>query len=158
MAIRITVGTCRKIGLENFSSAGANCSMEIEVDAELLHGNQQVLAERIRRAYEVCNASVNDQLESSIRDKKPTTSVATGGVNTIQQPISKPTNGETVKRPATESQRRAIVGMASRQGINIEQLILQRFGIGRISDLDLWQASQLISSLREASQPQPVAS
>jgi hypothetical protein len=62
MALTITVGVCRKIGLPGYSSVGAECSIAgIELDAADL-GEPEYLQHRIRDAFAGVTRAVDDEL------------------------------------------------------------------------------------------------
>jgi len=61
MPIKASIGLSRKVGQENYGSLGANCQLEVELDASLI-GDADAFHEKIRRLYALANQAVNDQL------------------------------------------------------------------------------------------------
>ena len=61
MAIKISVGVNKKIGLPDYGSAGSHCVIEVEADNSILQDAEQFL-ERVRGAYEVARQSVEMEL------------------------------------------------------------------------------------------------
>jgi hypothetical protein len=147
MPLRLTVGVCRKIGLPNYGSNGANCTVELELDSALLDRDPQALLQRINDAFQICEQSVATQLA---KEKKPEPEQAVGATGA---PTSATTPRSGSHRPATASQRRAITNMAYRKKIELANLIRERFGLATIDQLELYQASQLIDELKGNSVP-----
>src|SRR6185295_8777310 len=61
MPLKASVGLSRKVGQENYGSLGANCQLEIELDAALVN-DAESFHEKIRRLYALANQAVVDQL------------------------------------------------------------------------------------------------
>jgi hypothetical protein len=64
MPTKLTVGTSKKLGLPAYSSVGASCQMELELDARLIDRDPAVVHEEIRQAYRICRAAVEEELQS----------------------------------------------------------------------------------------------
>ena len=62
--MKLTIGVNRKDGRPNFSSEGATCSLELELDQALLD-SPGLLHERIRATFATCEAAVLEQLDSA---------------------------------------------------------------------------------------------
>jgi len=134
MPLKISVGLCKKSGLPDYGSVGANCNVEFEVDQSLLENDLQAFHQRVAKAYSACRQAIDDELG---RDKAP----QNGG------------NGHTggsspAPRPATQSQVRAIHTIARRQGLELTAQLQTRFGVYRVEDLDIRQASELIDAIK----------
>src|SRR5215207_5042542 len=67
MPLRLSVGVSKKVGLPEYSSAGAHCDLEVELDAGLLE-DLEAFHERVRDAYVACHQAVNDEL-ARLRDQ-----------------------------------------------------------------------------------------
>src|SRR3954465_1502926 len=61
MPLRLSVGVSKKMGLPEYSSAGAHCDLEVELDLGLLD-DLETFHERVRDAYVACHQAVNDEL------------------------------------------------------------------------------------------------
>ena len=62
MALRLNVGVSRKLGLPEYSSAGASCHLELELPEGLLQTDLDEFQHRVRDAYVAAHQAVNDEL------------------------------------------------------------------------------------------------
>jgi len=62
MPLKLNVGTSQKVGLPHYSSLGAACHLEIELDGNLIDRNPEALDEHIQMAYRVCGRAVQEEL------------------------------------------------------------------------------------------------
>src|SRR5215208_3272799 len=62
MPLRLNVGVSKKLGLPEFSSVGASCNLELELDAMLIHTDLDGLHEQIRGAFVAARQAVDDEL------------------------------------------------------------------------------------------------
>ena len=132
--LKINIGHSRKIGEPNYGSRGASVHFEVEVDHGLAE-QPQALRQKIRELFVQAQAAVREELHG------PET-------NGTQRPA---TNGhQRPQRMATSSQVRAIHAIANRQRANLSEL-LQELGIGRLEELSISAASDLIDRLKSAS-------
>ena len=63
MPLKLHVSINKKIGLPEYSSAGAACGIELELDQSLLMADPDGLQARVRQAYAACSQAVNEELE-----------------------------------------------------------------------------------------------
>jgi hypothetical protein len=137
--LKINIGHCRKIGEPNFGSRGASVHFEVEVDHGLAE-QPQALRQKIRELFAQAQAAVRAELHGP--ETNGTQRPATNG---HQLPA---TNGhQRPQRMATSSQVRAIHAIANRQRMNLSEL-LQELGIGRLEELSIGSASELIDRLK----------
>lgn len=61
MPLKASIGLSRKVGQENYGSLGANCQLEVELDASLI-GDAEAFREKIQRLYALANQALVDQL------------------------------------------------------------------------------------------------
>jgi hypothetical protein len=135
MPLKISVGLCKKAGLPDYGSIGANCHVEFEVDQSLLENDPAMFHQRVTKAYLACRQAVDDEL-SRHHTSQP------GGNGQTNSVSPEP------PRPATQSQLRAIHTIARRQGVDLAPELQTRFGIYRVEDLDIRQASELIDAIK----------
>ena len=61
MPLKASIGLSRKVGQPDYGSLGANCQLEVELDASLV-GDAEAFHERVGKLYALANQAVNDQL------------------------------------------------------------------------------------------------
>lgn len=159
MALKLSVGFQKKIGLPEYGSVGANCQVDFEVDISLLDCNLEGFHQKAQRAFSACQQAVNDQLARQTQHGPPKNGNGRNGHSAPGNGNGNGTNGsngngngnghsgETPRR-ATQSQARAIRAIASKQRIDLPQLLETRFGVGRPENLRLSDASSLIDELK----------
>lgn len=163
MALKLSIGFQKKVGLPDYGSAGANCQVEFEIDPTVLQNNLDGFHEKARHAFIACQQAVNDQLARQVNNgvtngdgnghappgNYPSghASSPTHGSNGNGNGHGRPTNGAS-PRPATQSQSRAIRAIASKQRLDLQQLLEARFGVARPENLSLSDASSLIDELK----------
>jgi hypothetical protein len=163
MAVRLTVGLQKKIGLPDYGSLGASCSVEIEIDRSVFESNG--FQDRVNLAFNQCRAAVDQQLATAkgppqIIDVQASPAVQTqAATKSATQPSASVSNSDAKQSkpaPATQSQLRAIFGIARRYGLDPQQLVNERFNVQAADQLSIRQASQLIDELKRM--PQEIAS
>jgi hypothetical protein len=167
--LKLHAGVSKKVGLPNFSSASASCTIEAELDSSLLqdHEGFQIV---VQRAYQSCEKAVQDQIARLTNDTpdepnqpqeivEVRTSPAISGARITTN--SAATNGAELPatnraafrdapspRPATASQVKAIRAIAARRKIDLVGLLRERFGLSTADELGIRQASNLIDELK----------
>ena len=137
--LKINIGHSRKIGEPNYGSRGASVHFEAEIDHGLIE-QPQALRQKIRELFAQAQAAVREELHGS-----ETNGTQQPAINGHQRPA---TNGhQRPQRMATSSQVRAIHAIANRQRTNLSEL-LQELGIGRLEELSIGSASELIDRLK----------
>ena len=65
--LKLHAGVSKKVGLPNFSSASASCTIEAELDSTLLNDTAgfQIV---VQRAYQSCEKAVQDQIARLTRE------------------------------------------------------------------------------------------
>jgi len=133
--MKISVGISKKAGLPDYGSVGASCHVEFEVAQGLLETDLPEFQERVSQAYAACSHAVDGELS---RHSSP--SPKNNGHDQSQ--------AQAGPRAATESQVRAIHTIARRHGVDLAGELQTRFGIYRVEDLDIRQASELIDAIK----------
>ena len=62
MAAKLSVGLQKKLGLPGYSSIGASCHVEFEVETSLMESNLEGFHKKVHNAYSACQQAVNEQL------------------------------------------------------------------------------------------------
>jgi len=152
MPLKLNVGLSRKVGEADYGSRGASVNVEIELESSLV-GEPAKLQERIRQIFGIVRTSLAEELHghgqangsakttNGAPAAMPTTS--NGGGDTAARPA-------TTSRAATQSQVRALHGIAKSKGLNLTRLLQGRYQVDRPEDLAIKQASQLIDSLKSS--------
>lgn len=159
--LRLNVGVSRKVGLPDYGSAGASCTIEVGLPCELLRRDPDGFREQVRNAYAAANQAVNDELSRPQGRPDPVTGDRPGQVNGHGQRhggrdapdgTSAPGYGGRTRpdKAATANQVRAIVAIARRRRADLEDLLRGGYGVDRPEDLTLADASRVIDRLKAA--------
>lgn len=62
MPLQLSVGVSRKQGLPGYSSVGASCHVELELDAALLANHPGTFQQQVAEAYQACSQAVQAEL------------------------------------------------------------------------------------------------
>jgi len=62
MPMTLNVGLSKKVGLPDYGSVGASCSVQVELDAQLLRDDLDGFHAQVRNAYAACRQAVHDEL------------------------------------------------------------------------------------------------
>ncbi len=162
MPLTLNVGVSKKLGLPAYSSIGASCNLQIELESNLLHDLAGFHAE-VRDAFVAAQQAVNDELArlqsqaeageahpAEVEDGPRGRPHAGGGVQGGNGRSSGPVpRAARPGKPATANQVRAIVSIARRQHADLDGL-LGDLGVTRAEELSLADASRLIDQLKAA--------
>jgi hypothetical protein len=148
MPTNVSIGLSKKKGLPDFGSIGASCHVEMELDSQILSGDQEQFRQHVRRAYNACRQAVEEEIAATDANQtnrgqhsQPVNRVANHSTNGS-------TNGRSEVRNATSSQVRAIFAIANRNGVDLPPLLNSQFSVARPEDLSIRDASALIDQLK----------
>ena len=150
MAVKLSVGLQRKVGLPEFGSIGASCHVEFEIDSSLLEHDLNGFHQKVSDAFVACRQAVHNQLAP-----------ATGNLVDAGSPNPKPNrNGhQATERPyvpnpppgpgtITQSQLRAIQAISRRSNMDPAVLVRELFQVERLESLSIREASRMIDELK----------
>jgi hypothetical protein len=159
MPLRLNVGVSKKLGLPAYSSVGASCNLEVELENGLLR-DPAGFRDQVQGAFLAAQRAVDDELARLMAEAEPAEtrpSLATNGhthgvhVTNGNSTPRLEAHSARVGKPATTSQVRAIVSIARRQHADLDGL-LGDLGVTRAEELSLAEASRLIDQLKAAAQ------
>ena len=149
MPLKLSIGLSRKLGLPGYSSVGAQCGLEIELDSSLLKDHPDRLDEQIQSAYTSCRKAVDDELVRST-SASDTDRLATVTGNAGETNEHRNGNGAG-NGPATNRQLNYIRGLTCQidgpAPRTLEDLAARILGKGA-DELTSRDASELIRRLR----------
>jgi hypothetical protein len=157
MPLKLNVGVSKKLGLPAYSSIGASCNLEVELDNGLLL-DPAGFRDRARGAFLAAEQAVDDELArlqahgepGEARGATPTNGRRNGVLAGDGLPALRPeARPARTGKPATASQVRAIVSIARRQRADLDGLLCD-LGVTRPEELTLADASGLIDQLKAA--------
>ena len=71
MAVKLSVGLQKKVGLPNFGSLGASCHVEFEIDRGLLEHDLDGFHQKVSEVFVACRQAVHDQLATRGQQLQP---------------------------------------------------------------------------------------
>lgn len=168
MPMKLNVGVSRKVGLPEYSSAGASCNVELELDSVLLQNDVHAFQDQVREAFAAAEQAVEAEVArlqgapGGSRLALPAPRNGTSRVHhTNGNSSSVRANGTSVRNGTvpdrlptrcTAKQVRAIRAIARNLRINLEDHLRHEFGVEAPDELTLAQASELIDELRASSE------
>jgi hypothetical protein len=153
MSLTLNVGIARKVGLPDYSSVGASCSLELELDSAMLDRDPEQFQARVRAAYAAAERAVHDQLIRSRSEPgaEPEPMLRAPRILVIEADVRPPRGRSDLPRPtrpATAGQMIAIAAIVRRKHVDLDAILSRDYGSARPEELSLHQASSLIDSLK----------
>lgn len=158
MAVKLSVGLQKKVGLPDFGSLGASCHVEFEIDRGLLEHDLDGFHRKVSDAFVACRQAVHDQLAAASDTKTDLSSAQPGHAPSRNgHPVASKTisqtgsNGHAHRSDAgtvTQSQLRAIHAISRRSRMDPAVLVRERFQVDRPEALSIREASSLIDELK----------
>ena len=158
MPLRLNVGVSKKLGLPAYSSIGASCNLDLELENGILR-DPAGFRDQVQGAFLAARKAVDDELarlqdQGDAGETREATAI-NGHPNGVHAATSKPAarleHHSRVGKPATANQVRAIVSIARRQHADLDGLLCD-LGVTRPEELSLADASRLIDQLKAAAQ------
>lgn len=151
MPLTLSVGVSKKLGLPQYSSVGATCGVQVELDAGLLEHDLEDSHEKARAAYVACHQAVHDELARLRPHAAPPAEPRPAPAAEPGRNGSPSADGRgRVRKPATANQVRAITALARRQDGDLTDWLRAGYGVERVEDLSISEASRLIDELKAA--------
>ena len=171
MPLKLTAGVSKKLGLPGYSSVGAICHVELELDSGLIQADPEAFQAQVRQVYAQCAASVEEELarhQVPRNPPRPVSDVPGGRFAKVDgsdfangnghaednghgngHPLSS-TNGKARSRPSAR-QLEYVQTLAGRIGMDAGQLerLSQRLFERPLGELSGGEASGLIRALQE---------
>ena len=143
MPLTCNIGLSKKIGLPDYCSLGASCSVQFELDATLLRTDLDAFQRSVHNAYVACAQAVNDELT---RHKQ-----SDNGSQTSSQ-AAEPTNGNATNGNQASQKQRDYIDQLARQvrGLGVRRLdALASKMFGKpLASLSSLEASGVIDTLK----------
>jgi len=146
MAAKLSVGLQKKLGLPGYSSIGASCHVEFEVETSLMESNLEGFHKKVHSAYSACQQAVNEQLARYQSTSTNLSDQSRSQLNSQTDPNPHQVRQESSR--ATRNQLRSIFAIARNQGLDPLQLVRKRFNLDQPEDLTIREASSLIDELK----------
>jgi hypothetical protein len=140
MPLKVNVGLSRKVGEANYGSRGASVHVEMEADSSLV-SEPAKFQQRIRELFGLVRTSLAEELNGS--NGAAGTNGQNGHAAGSDVAPRKPPS-----RPATQSQVKAIRSVAQARGVDVSQILRDRYHVNRAEDLSIREASDLIDALK----------
>lgn len=149
---KLTVGNSQTVGISNAGSRGASVAVEMDLDGPPT--NPELIKAQIAGLFHLAREAVAEELVKHPAEPAP---LPPSSVQTkVLLPMNR--NGHDAHgRMATANQVNALFGLARRAGIDLKQLIAERFQVRRPDDLSMKVASNLIDELKQTVDTNPAA-
>jgi hypothetical protein len=147
MPLTLNVGLSKKIGLPDYGSLGATCSVAVELPGSLIFDDLETFHKRVRDAYVACAQAVNDELARHQGADPPARQNGNGSSPKAADPEPQNGNGRTATTKQLDYARQ-LAGQIRGLGIRRMETLCERMfnkALVRLTSLD---ASGLIDTLK----------
>jgi len=152
MSIRLNLGVSKKIGLENYGSAGSSCNVELELDSSSLDHPEE-FQRKVREAYAACRSAVEEELKNHRANGEPKQDVRPTPPPSMEYRNSAPPERTENPYPVSPKQLNFIAQLTkSVRGLTAQKLDAYcQVTYGRTcNELSARDASRLIDDLKAA--------
>lgn len=154
MPLKLNIGLSKKLGLPDYGSLGASCSVEVELDGALLQQDLDAFHGHVRNAYAACSQAVNDELARQRSANGNGTATSAESTRLTQSPgTGQRTNGSNGNGHwATDKQLGYARQLATQiEGLGVRRLeaLANKMFAKPIAELSTLDASGLINTLKE---------
>lgn len=143
MPLKLNVGASKKIADQSYGSRGASVNVEMELDSTLV-AEPAKLQDKIRQLFGLVRVSLAEELNGGSHAGPKDTDSNGNGSRAAPNDNQRTSN----PRPATQSQCKALHAISRSKQVNLNQLLRDRFHIGKPEDLSIKEASSLIDELK----------
>lgn len=140
MAVKLSVGLQKKLGLPGYSSVGASCHVEFEVDSSMIESNLDGFHNKVNGAFVACQQAVDEQLARQ--------QLTVPNVNGQSRPQLNGQSSSQSHGRATQNQLRTIFAMARSKRLDPQNLVHERFDRYVPENMTIKEASRLIDELK----------
>lgn len=158
MPLKLNVGVSRKLGLPGYSSAGASCNVELELDSGLLQNDLMTFQAHVRGAFAAARQAVDEELARlqagpCPREAQPHPSnghVPRNGLAVVAggHPSRPSRQREAPRKSATQNQVNALWAIARSRNLDLEETLQAECGVERPEELTVREASEFIDRLK----------
>ena len=170
MAMKLSIGLSKKIGLPDYGSLGASCNVELELDQALIGSDLDGFHDRVRRTFVACRQAVDDELArhrsagANNESAEPVQSAGSSASRTDENNNGSGNGNGNGNRDGNGAHRNGNGHRASRKQLDYAQQLagqIKGLGIRRLeslaqkmfskpmADLSSLDASGLIDALKE---------
>ncbi len=147
MALKVSTGISKKLGLPDYCSVGASCHVEFELEASMLQNDLEAFQAKVRDAYIACCQAVSDELARH-NELPSSNGKELAAAQTRKDETASP-NGNG--RPITDKQLKFISQLVGRisalRNGHLDKLTQRMFGKD-VASLTSLEASGLIDTLK----------
>jgi hypothetical protein len=151
MALKIQLGVSKKVGLPDYGSLGASCSMEVELDQSFDPDEDGSLQQQIKQVYRACRQAVEEELAAYA---KPAAAGHSTDHHGAEAPLDQTANGRNGSNGHRASQKQLdyiqqLAGQIRGLGSRRLEALAAKMHSKPISELSSLEASGLIDVLKE---------